>query len=170
MVNEPWKKRKNRFDFFLDLSDMDRLFSDLLKGFDSMEEIPRKPLVMGFNVKVGPDGQPIIERFGNVRASEGKPVVADAREPLVDVTKSKGEITITAELPGVEKRDISVRNPDSKTVEISVSGEKPFYKRVLLDAAVKPKSAKAKFKNGILEVAFRKEREAAAGEKGVKIE
>ncbi len=170
MAERPWKKKGKDFDFLFDFGNIEEMFDEFFKDLES-ENFSGKPLVMGFNVKVGPDGQPIIERFGNIKAAEGRPVVADAREPLVDVTKSQGEITITAELPGVEKKDIQASALDNKTVEIKVSGERPFYKRVELSEPIKPGSAKAKFKNGILEVAFQKQKPGKPVEKkGIKIE
>mgnify|MGYP000070600858 CR=1 FL=1 len=164
MANLPWKKKKGNsdFGFFFDFSNIDKLFNEMLRDFESLDEMPKKPMVMGFNLKIGPDGRPTIQHFGNIRPEQGKPVIADAREPLVDVTKTDKDITITAELPGVEKKDIDIE-PGKKSVEIKVAGERPFYKKLELETAIKPKTAKAKFKNGILEVTFEREK------KGVKI-
>ena len=156
MAEQPLEKRKNT-NFVFDFGNLNQLFNDLVREFEA-SEMQGKPLVMGFNIKISPQGQPLIERFGNISAAEGKPVVAAAREPLVDVTGSAKELTITAELPGVEEKDIAIDCPDSKTVEIKVQGEKPFYKKIELDSAIKPGSAKTKFKNGVLEASYEKDR------------
>ncbi len=156
MAEQPWEKRRNP-DFVFDFGNLNQLFNDLVREFEA-SEMQGKPLVMGFNIKISGKGQPLIERFGNIQAEQGKPVVAGAREPLVDVTGSAKELTITAELPGVEEKDIAIECLDSKTVEIKVQGEKPFYKKIELDSAIKPGSAKTKFKNGVLEVGFEKEK------------
>ena len=41
--------------------------------------------VYGFSVRTGIGGAPKVEHFGNIRKTEAGPVVADVREPLVDV-------------------------------------------------------------------------------------
>ncbi len=155
MAEQPCEKRRNP-DFVFDLRNFNQLFNDLVREFEASEKQGR-PLVMGFNIKISPQGQPLIERFGNIQAEQGKPGVVAAREPLVDVTGSEKELTITAELPGVEEKDIAVNCPDNKTVEIKVQGEKQFYKRIELSEAIKHGNPKTKFKNGVLEVGFEKE-------------
>lgn len=159
-MSEPWKKKKKGFDFFFDFDNIQDMMDEMMRDMfsDDLELKPRKPLVMGFNIKMDQEGKPIIEQFGNVRAKGGKPTVSDAREPLVDVIESDKEVTITAELPGVEKKDIQFRLPAKSTAIIDVRGERSFYKEIKLPAAVKQKSAKAKFNNGILEVRIEKEK------------
>ena len=175
-MNETWedkKKKKSEFDIFLDFDKMQSRMNNLLRNlFDEDMSMRRKPLVMGFNIKIGPTGTPRIESFGNVRTQKGKPTVSDARAPLVDVIEGEKDITITVELPGVNKKDIKFRLPSKKTALIKVEGERNFYKEIALPKEVKKKSAKAKFKNGVLEV--RLEKEKASKPKGkeseVKIE
>jgi HSP20 family protein len=172
-MNDDWRKKKRGFNFFFDFDNIQRMVDEMMRDMfdDEMEFKPRKPLVMGFNIRVSEDGKPVIERFGNLRAEGGKPMVSDAREPLVDVIESDKDVTITAELPGVEKKDIRFRVPSKKSAIIEVKGERSFYKELSLPASVKVKSAKAKFKNGVLEVRLEKEVSAEKRKKGeVKIE
>ncbi len=157
-----WKKKKG-FDFFSDFSGFQDMINDLMADF-AEKDIglePNKPLVMGFNIKFGEGGRPIINRFGNIRAEGGKPAISPSREPLVDVIESEKDITITAELPGVEKKGIRFKLPDREKAVIEVKGERSFYKEITLPAAVKVKTAKAKFKNGVLEICINKEKAAA---------
>jgi len=164
-MEDNMEKRK-RFDFFFDFDSIqnmaDELFGNML---DDIPREPGKPLVMGFNIRMKGNGRPVIERFGNVKSEQGKPMVSKAREPLVDVIESNKDITITAELPGVEKKDLQFSLPDKEKAVIKVQGERNFYKELELPAEVKPNNAKAKFKNGILEVRLEKEHPSKAEKK-----
>ena len=169
---KPWKrKRRGLFgdDFFFDFDNIEKMMDGLMEKMMDDENALKRPLVLGFSMKMGSDGKIVFDEFGNVKKERGKPVVADTREPLVNVTKTDREIIITAELPGVEKKDISLRIRDKRTVVISVaSKEKPYYKEVTLDAEIDKKSAKVNFNNGILEVIF-KTRKKLFGNKKLKV-
>ncbi len=96
---------------------MDMMLQRAMEGDMKLGE----PMVYGFSMRVGPDGKPIIQQFGNTmprRIGEGKEVSEGfAREPLTDIMESDDKITITAELPGVSKEDIDLRvDRDSVTI------------------------------------------------------
>jgi HSP20 family protein len=184
--DEYWRRRRRFWseDFF----DIDRIFEDLMRFmreferrfYEEMREFkPEKPgrferiegpFVYGFSITIGPDGKPIIQEFGNVRKIRGKPSIVEEREPLVDIFESENEVSVVAELPGVEKDKIDVKvTEDGKTLIINASNEKrKYYKEIELPARVDPSSAKASYKNGVLEVKLKK---IGKGEgKGVKIQ
>lgn len=90
------------------------------------------------------------------------------REPFTDIQESDKEIIVTAEIPGVDKRDIRI-NATEDRLEISaetkyeakeekegyVRKERSygrFYRALTLPATVKSQEAKASYKNGVLEV------------------
>lgn len=93
---------------------------------------------------------------------------SEIREPLVDIQETDKEIIVTAEMPGVEKKNIKVNVYDN-TLEISASMSKEeeekkegfirkerrlgrFYRAITLRCEVSPEKAKATYKNGILEI------------------
>lgn len=134
------------------------------KFFKSGEVRTGKPVVYGFSLKVGPDGNAVFEPFGNVKAGK-QPVIKEEREPLVDVLSKPGEVTVLAELPGVEKKDIQVKVVgDDDVLHIHVPNK--FDKNVKLPTTVKPKLTKAQYKNGVLEVNLVKEREEQKRDEG----
>lgn len=125
------------------------------------------PIVYGYSVKIGPDGKPVVRKFGNVDAFPnilgGGMSVKGEREPLVDVIKGEGEIRVVAEVPGVAKEDLRV-TADENTVTIeSVSGEQHYHKRVDLPEMVDPKTAKSTYKNGIIEISFKTKSKTGGG-------
>jgi HSP20 family protein len=71
------------------------------------------------------------------------------------VIESEKELTITAELPGVEKKDIEIKKEKGKVIIRVDSKDRKFFKEIPLKQRVDPKSAKARFKNGVLEITFK---------------
>jgi HSP20 family protein len=176
------KKKKREFgdpfdffgdDIFGDFDDVRRAMDELMKramgsGFGELRS--GEPLVFGVNMRVGPDGKPVIQRFGNVRPSVKGPLVSDKREPLVDVIEREGDITVIVELPGVNKSQIKLKTTD-RMLTISAPGEESdFYKEVKLPAAVDSKSAKASYKNGVLEVCLEKKEKSKPKAESIPIE
>ncbi|HID25551.1 MAG TPA: Hsp20/alpha crystallin family protein [Thermoplasmata archaeon] len=155
------------FNQFFDeriMEDIEKMAEELFRMISNAE--PGKPIVRGFKFTIGSDGKPRLEEFGNkaVETPEGEPVISDEREPLTDIIESKNEVAITVELPGVEKEDIDLEVTED-TLEIKVdTANRKYYKSINLPCKVKPKTTKASYRNGVLDIAIKrrekKEREA----------
>ncbi len=130
------------------------------------------PYVYGVRITIGPDGRPVIERFGNVRSVGGKPMISEEREPLVDVFEDDDEITVIAEIPGVEKENIKIKvSDDRKRLIIRASDEnRKYYKEIQLPSEVDPASAKASYRNGVLEVKLKKSKKKEPEGYEIKVE
>ncbi|WP_342678431.1 Hsp20/alpha crystallin family protein [Methanofollis sp. UBA420] len=93
--------------------------------------------------------------------------------PRVDVYAHEDEVIVVADLPGAEKENISLRLINPRLLEIAAvqkeereGGEEGYVMRerfygtmkrvVSLPAEVREESASATFKNGVLEVHFKK--------------
>lgn len=114
------------------------------------------PFVYGYSVKIGPDGKPEINEFGNMKPSSRGPLVKEEREPLVDIISTDGEIQVVAELPGVEKIDIQLHGTeDTLTIAVDTPQHK-YHKVIALPAKVNVGEAKSSCKNGVLEVTMPK--------------
>ena len=111
--------------------------------------------VYGLSFRTLADGVPRVERFGNIRRTEEGPVVADVREPLVDVFDEPDEIVLVAEIPGANEEDVSVELHDDVLV-LQTTGERKYAREVLLPAAVDAASMQKTFRNGILELKLKK--------------
>jgi HSP20 family protein len=100
----------------------------------------------------------------------------------VDVRELEDEVIVVADLPGVEKEDVTVSLINPITLEISSEKkleseekEKDFFvkerfsgsmkRMVILPREVSEERAKASFKNGVLEIRLKK----AAAERGTRI-
>jgi len=82
-------------------------------------------------------------------------VVAEEREPLVDVFDEGDLILIVAELPGVDESDIQIDVQDD-IVDLSTKGEGRYVKEILLSSLVDAASMETTYRNGILEIRLRK--------------
>ena len=107
--------------------------------------------VYGFNIKMGIGGMPQVEHFGNIRETEEGPVVADEREPLVDVFDEGDVILVVAELPGVAEEEIKIEIKDD-ILSLETTGERRFTKEILLPCPVNPATTKKAYKNAMLEL------------------
>ncbi len=164
----------------IDPSEFRRMVEEMQRGladaFKNLGADPSKSFVSGFSVKVGPDGKPTFSSFGNkpqVKANPQNPagipqVIADEREPLTDVIDDGARIAITMELPGVTREDINLNMTEGE-LEIGVDTERrKYHKRVKLPAKVDPKTTKATYTNGILDVTVAKV--GGPGASGLKIQ
>jgi HSP20 family protein len=164
------------------IKDMEKEFTDIMKRApkdlirerrlpDGSKEQRWGPFVYGYSITIGPDGKPQIREFGNMKPElspkPGRPRidVKKAREPLVDVTMTNGDIKVIAELPGVEKEDIKLSATEG-TLNLTVdTPTRKYHKEVDLPAKVIPKQLKWTYKNGILEVTLpKKEKEEPNGQ------
>jgi HSP20 family protein len=166
------KKKNDDFDIFRafdddfeerifeDMKRMDEMFKSLMSPemIKKLQESGGKPIVSGFSMRIGPDGKVDFKPFGNVQPVGEKPVIRDEREPLVDIINKPKEITIIAELPGVDKKEIKLKVVGNNDV-LDIFVPHKFSKKVKLPKKVKPKFAKAIYKNGVLEVNLVKEKE-----------
>src|SRR3972149_1736347 len=125
-------------------ADFDRLFKRMSRSFMNLDDIFDEtketgdiqrygPFYYGYTMTVGPDGKPVVKEYGNVKP--GLLPTSDTREPLVDTLVDEKEkvLKLVAEMPGVEKK---------------------YHAKVPITQKVDENSAKASYKNGILELRF----------------
>ena len=143
--------------------EFNRIFKKMSSSFfntdDILEEFKTKgasagPYYYGYTMTVGPDGKPVVQEYGNVKPELLPP--SNTREPIVDTIFDEKEklVKLVAEMPGVEKSDVKILVQD-KSVNISAEhGEKKYQVNVPIQYKVDENSAKALYKNGILELVF----------------
>ena len=144
--------------------EFDRIFRRMSGSFfdidDIFEEFKKSdsntgPIYYGYTMTVGSNGKPVVKEYGNVKP-ELLPS-SDTREPIVDAIVDEKEklVKLVAEMPGVEKTDVKILVQD-KSVDISAEhDEKKYHVKVPIKHKVDENSAKASYKNGILELVFK---------------
>jgi HSP20 family protein len=171
----PRKKRKDDWgDMFESFDEeiaemrdrMDRVLERMLSG--ELTEA-KDPLIYGVSMRVSSEGVPLIQEFGKARPAELADAEPPAREPLTDIREDVDRVTVITELPGVDKKEIKVTAED-RYLDLEVdSPDKKYSKHLDLPCNVLPGSAKANYKNGVLEVVMRRPAPKRKG-KAVRVE
>ncbi len=157
------KKRRDFFDdiFGIDpIKDVDEMFERLSKAMGSVENFGQDPFIYGFSLTQRPGEEPEIREFGNIPMFEqtetGEKHYLDRRKPLIDVLETEETVHVIAEIPGIEKENIRLNATDLILDIETIDGNPKYSERVELPVKVDPQSAKATYKNGVLEVTFKR--------------
>ena len=125
-----------------------------------MENFGQHPFVYGFSVTHRQGGSPEIREFGNIptfdQIEAGDRRYLDIRKPLIDILETEDKVHVIAEIPGIEKEKILLNATDLILDIETIDGNPKYSERVELPVKVDPQSAKATYKNGVLEVTFKR--------------
>ena len=138
---------------FKEFEDFNSKMDNMFDNFEDLHDPNVK--TYGYTMYRGPDGIAHVKEFGNPSGTIGLPANDSVREPFTDVTHENDQVTIVAELPGVDKKDIvleATRDAVSMCVD---TPKKRFKKTVALPCEVDVDTAKAEYNNGILQVSFK---------------
>ena len=136
------------------------------------------PFVYGYSMTVGPDGKPRVREFGNVRSplagfglgASNRPLISSEREPLADITITDKEVKVVLEMPGVNKENIKI-NAYDQSVEVKSEDPQRKYHRVIdIPPEADTETVKSTYKNGVLEISFKRKEQVKPKGKEVKIE
>ena len=138
------------------------------------------PFIYGYSMTVGPDGKPKVKEFGNVKSPFNtgtradfltKPLISSEREPLADVTTTDNEVKIAVEMPGVSKENIKINVYDN-SLEVTTTGteERKYHEVIQIPPETDIETATSTYKNGILEVVFKKKEQSKPKGKQINIE
>jgi HSP20 family protein len=147
--------RKNLRDM---LDELDKYFEDMEKEIevavrDSVSkghQFFSRPFVAGMQFRMGPEGKPSVQFFGDKPQSEG--FRAPMHEQILD--EKNGTLKLVIELPGVEKSDIEVSVAENKVGVKAEVGTRKYRTEIQLRADVDPESGKAEYNNGVLEISL----------------
>lgn len=120
---------------------------------------PKARGIYGFTVRTGLGNKPVMETFGNIRETKMGPKVQEVqavREPIVDVFDEEDHLLVVAELPGVRKSEVEIVVSGDILILRAEVGEQKYFKEILLPHKVSSATKKVSYKNGILEIRFRK--------------
>ncbi|MBR9707060.1 MAG: Hsp20/alpha crystallin family protein [Candidatus Diapherotrites archaeon] len=147
MIDDDRRKRDN-------LDAIARLVNDILNKildprFNSLNSDENK--TFNFSITVGPEGisYPNSDLFDPSLDSLNL-------DPLVEVSDIGADIVITAELPGIQKKDLHLTANHDLVLISSRDEELPYHSEVELECEIDPESGTAAFKNGVLELRFKK--------------
>jgi HSP20 family protein len=155
------RKRRDPFDMF---RDFDEMFNEMLEEMESGNIQQEGPFFYGFSLNQRPGEEPEVREFGNIRPGKDTVEIGE-RKPLIDVFDTDGTIQVVAEMPGIEKSDVEL-SVDGRNLEIHAArGDRRYNETVELPTDVDEDSAKATYKNGVLEVTLNKIPKVKKGKK-----
>jgi len=156
------KKRKDFFeDFGPEIFDnIEEIIKDFMEDFG--ESIP---FVYGFSIVHRPGEEPEIREFGNFQEAEDNPYEeidfsVEEKKSLIDVFEAEETVHVLGDFSEVRKEDLKL-SASAQSLEIKVLEPEEYSETVELPTRVEPGSAKASYRNGVLEVIFKKELEEA---------
>ena len=147
------RKRRSFFDDFFG-QDFEEIIDQMLKNLQEGQE--PKPFIYGFSMTQRPGEEPEVREFGNIQPFGRSIKREEERKPLIDVMETKDEVHVIAELPGVDRTDIWLDATDSRLDIKAQNDFRKYSERVELPVKVDPRSAKATYRNGVLEVKLKR--------------
>jgi len=154
-------------DFFKELERMAEEFLRMMAGKESYHRV----FTGGFRLTVDENGRPKFERIDGSRIIENTiPIHPEEREPHVDMIEGDEEIAVTVEIPNIRKEDIDLRITEDKLEIRAKNSAEGFYKTLELPSRVDPDTARATYRNGILDIVIRRREGAREGLHRVGIE
>jgi len=140
--------------------DINKLFERMLKNMGFNQEDPKvQSWSYGYSMTTGPDGNPIIKEWGTglpdtPNPLKPQPYIPETPEPLsqVDIDTENKQVRVIVEMPGFTKESIKITGTENK-LQLSASLEtRQIDTEIPINARVDPKSAKATYKNGVLDI------------------
>jgi HSP20 family protein len=149
---------RKRKDFFEDFGS--ELFDNLEEMIEALLEDMGEsvPFVYGFSIIRRPGEDPELREFGNApdySQKEENLFPSETKDPLIDIFENEELVHILAEFPEIKMEDLLL-HATAQNLEIRVTGPSEYSEDVELPVRVDPKSAKASYKNGVLEVTFKR--------------
>ena len=159
---------RRRKDIFEDIiGEIDDMIRSMLESrMDTKEN--DKPLVWGYSMIQRGNESPEIREFGNLSLRDEifsgfdmdhldgvAQLESGIRKPLIDIMETEDSLNVVAEMPGINKEDVKLDISGTVLTIKATNGDRKYSERVELPAKVLADSAKASYKNGVLEVVFR---------------
>lgn len=183
-------------EFFRDFEEAEREFEDtfmeietkaskeLMDKYERSEGLKvREPFVYGYSVAIGFDGTPRVTEFSNAPSgigssgssrgrkggvsNYGRTEIMSEREPLADINVYDKEVKVVVEMPGLSKEHIKIQAYNN-SVEVSTDYPQRKYQVIDIPPDADIETVKSTYKNGILEIVFKKKRKLKRNNKGRK--
>ena len=163
MSNPWWRRRKKKNpwynDIYEELEKLGNMIDETIqKAFEnSSKNSPAKHNhIKNFSMKFGPDGKPLVRELNNRQPTYDETVTTDDPEPLVDIIEKPDLLVVLVAFSGVSKNDIDLRVTETCLIINVGTDDFEWYDELNLPTKIKPKSATASYKNGVLEVRLEK--------------
>jgi len=183
-------------DFFTDFEEVEKEFEDAfmdikapkepLIDYETQEDVRVREIslfVYGYSMTIELDDKSRV-RSRNIRndgvGSSGsskkrkevskynRPQITSEREPLVEVNVYDKEVKVVLEIPGLSKEHIKIE-AYKNSVEISSNHPQRKYQVIDIPRVADIETIRSTYKNGILEIVFKKKEKSKCNNKGREI-
>ena len=171
-------------DDFTDFEEVEKEFEDAFMDIKALKELMRhyetpedvrvrefSSFVYGYSMTIELDHKPRVREIRKVRnegvgSSESsrkrkgvskynRPQITTEREPLAEVNVYDKEVKVVLEMPGVSKEHIRIQ-AYKNSVEVSSDHPERKYQVIDIPRVADIKTIRSTYKNGILEIVFKK--------------
>ena len=132
-------------------------FSSFVYGYSMTIELEDKPRVSSRSSKK----RKVVSEYN-------EPQITSEREPLAEVNVYDKEVKVVLEMPGVSKEHIKI-HAYKKSVEVSSDYPQRKYQVIDIPRVADIKTIRSTYKNGILEIVFKKKEKSKCNNKGREI-
>ena len=182
-------------EFFRDFEEAEREFEDafmeietkaskeLMSEYETSEDLKVREIgsfVYIYSMVTGFDGIPRVREFSNAPSGIGssrgrkggvsnydRTEIMSEKEPLADINVYDKEVKVVVEMPGLIKEHIKI-HAYNNSVEIFTHYPPRKYRVLDIPPEADIETVKSTYKNGILEIAFKKKRKLKRSNKGSK--
>jgi HSP20 family protein len=116
--------------------------------------------ILDYGIKKDILETPIDREYVNIqkKPNNNNQIYSNERELPIDVIEGDDTVSITIEIPDVEKEDIKIIT-NEETLEINVKTPNKNYRKLInLPCSVKEKSIKTTYKNGIFDIVIKRKK------------
>jgi HSP20 family protein len=155
-------------------------FNDLFRGFEEIGMEMERQFEEQFKNFESIVPKELVRDFGSVRLPSSlhggggfsftRPLISSEREPLADVTTSNTEVKVILEMPGVSKDKIRINAYDNSVEIKSDDPQRKYHEVIDLPQEADIETAKSSYRNGILEITFKKKEQTKPKGKQINIE
>ena len=138
--------------------DFDKIFERIFKQMN-LDEQNSRSWSYGYSITTGPDGEPVIREWGTGLPNEDnplkpKPFIPETPEPLtqIDIDQHNMQVRVIVEMPGFTKESIKITGREDKIQLSANDGTRQIDTEIPINARIDPKTAKATYNNGVLDI------------------
>ena len=180
-------------DFFTDFEEVEKEFEDAFMDIKALKELMRdyetpedvgvsefSSFVYRYSITIELDDKPLVREIRNVRNDGGgssrnsrkrngvskynRPQITTDRESLAEVNVYDKEVKVVLEMPGVSKEHIRIQAYEN-SVEVSSDHPQRKYQVIDIPRVADIKTIRSTYKNGILEIVFKKKQKLGRNNK-----
>ena len=138
--------------------DFNKIFERIFKQMN-LDEPNSRSWSYGYSMITGPDGKPVIREWGTGLPNEDnplkpKPFIPETPEPLtqIDIDQHNMQVRVIVEMPGFTKESIKITGREDKIQLSANDGTRQIDTEIPINARIDPKTAKATYNNGVLDI------------------